>query len=213
MSWLAVLQLEAESPVERVEAADAGQDTVEAGERDCRCLRERLRRDQSRTEQLAGERHEVVQRAVDIRAGRAPQLGAHFERHEDGLGEVLGKGDLGPSRDVLREHVEAVIRVDPPRAGAREGRTGVEWQPACVCEQVAYRRAGRAGGLVELERSLFRGHERRQCGRELRHRRPAKAVLRRTVRVDGALGSHDGGRGVVGGPAVDLAERVHRGRY
>ena len=58
---LAVLELEAEAPVVRVEAADVGQHAGEAGELDARGLRQRLRRDQPRREQLSGEAHEVVQ--------------------------------------------------------------------------------------------------------------------------------------------------------
>ena len=55
MRTLRVLELEAEPPVERVVAADPGQDAGEAGELEARRLGERLGRDERRREQLAPE--------------------------------------------------------------------------------------------------------------------------------------------------------------
>src|SRR5438309_12129107 len=53
---LSVLELEAEAPVVRVEAAEVGDHARQAGELDARCLGEGLRRDQSRLEQRGAER-------------------------------------------------------------------------------------------------------------------------------------------------------------
>ena len=59
--------------------------------------------------------------------------------------------------------------------------------PERVREQVANGRAGRAGGLVEVDDSLLRGDEHRDRGRELRHRRPREiAALVAARRLDGA---------------------------
>ena len=71
-----VAQLEAEAPVVRVEAAEVRQDAGEARELHRRRLGERLRGDERRALQLAREREQVVERAVQLGRRRATQLGA-----------------------------------------------------------------------------------------------------------------------------------------
>src|SRR5205085_978145 len=65
------------------------------------------------------------------------------------------------------------VRVDAPRAGARDRRRGVEREPRGVGEQVAQRGAGRPGRLVDVDDALLGRDERRERRDELRDRGPA----------------------------------------
>ena len=76
-------------------------------------------------------------------------------------------------------------------------------------EQMPHRRAGRPGGLVEVDRPLLGGDERRQRGDRLRHRGPAEDERRRPTPRDLALRAQDGDGHVLGRPVVYLPERVH----
>ena len=88
MRLLSVLQLEAEAPVVRVEAADVRKHARKAGELDARRLGKRLLRDQPRREQLPCECGEVVERAEEIGGRRAAELGRDPERLEHRLAQV-----------------------------------------------------------------------------------------------------------------------------
>ncbi len=76
-------------------------------------------------------------------------------------------------------------------------------------EQVPERRAGRACGLVELDRPLLDRDEQREAGEQLRHRGPAQLPPARPVRRDDAPGAGDAGGGDAGSPPVDRAQRLH----
>ena len=69
MALLRSLQLDAEAPVERAEAAELGQHAVEARELDGDHLVVRLGSDEARVEQLAPEREHVVEARVHAAAG------------------------------------------------------------------------------------------------------------------------------------------------
>ena len=58
----------------------------------------------------------------------------------------------------LGQHLEAVVRVDPPVAGFGHHLGGVHRQPGGVGQQVAHRAAGRAGRGVEVDHPLLDGH-------------------------------------------------------
>src|SRR5207244_6047601 len=108
---------------------------------------------------------------------------------------------------------EACVRVDPPPPGLRDRRPTLEGQARRVREEVPYRRAGRAGGLVEVDRPFLGCDESRERGHRLRHRRPPKETPRVAAARPYALVADDGDRDVPGRPAVDLPERLHGGRY
>ena len=79
-------------------------------------------------------------------------------------------------------------------------------------EQVPHRRAGRAGGLVEVDDALLRGdqHRERRDGFDTEASRTAREVLasvERPGRID------DTGGGELDRPVVDLAKCLHAPRY
>ncbi len=80
-------------------------------------------------------------------------------------------------------------------------------------EQVANRRTGRAGGLVEVDDSLLGGDERRERGDGLRDRGESNRPRCVAVRRDLPVGIDDTGGRELDRPAVDLAERLHARRY
>ena len=125
-SAIPVSQLEAEPPVVRVLAAEAGQHSVEARELHCRRLGERLGSDSLRRLELPGEHGEIGDRPADARAGRS------FETHPGAcpdVREVGRKRHLGALGDERRGYVEAVVRVDAPTARLGDRRAGIEGQP------------------------------------------------------------------------------------
>src|SRR5437588_12352725 len=99
---LAVADLEAETPVVRLHAAEAREDADEAREGDGRRLAQRLGRDEARREEVPAECGEVVERAVDSRRRGAAEPWAEPELLEDrgpqmlvertlrGLGQGIG---------------------------------------------------------------------------------------------------------------------------
>jgi hypothetical protein len=123
--------------------------------------------------------------------------------------EVLGERHRRPLRDQCGSDLEAVVRIDAPRAGPRDRRAVVERQAGCVCEQMAERRAGRACGLVEVDDPLLGCDEHRDRRRELvtdaqgtaaPDRRPTR---RRARDADGGV--------LTGHPSI-LAQRLHERR-
>ena len=94
-------------------------------------------------------------------------------------------------------------------AGPRDRRVALERQPGGVREQVPHRRAGRAGGLVEVDDPLLRGDEHGDRRRELRHRGPREGPLHVAERGLGAAGDGDGGDARTATPRF-AAERLHR---
>src|SRR5205085_6115861 len=79
---LLVPELEAQPPVVRLHAAEAGQHAGEAREGDRGRFRQRLRRDQPRRQEFAPEGEQVAERAGDAGGRRAVQRGAQPERLE-----------------------------------------------------------------------------------------------------------------------------------
>jgi len=74
----------------------------------------------------------------------------------------------------LRERLEALVGVNPALSGTRDRRAIVERKPTRVGEQMPHGRAGRPRRLVQVDRSLLDGDERRlriepRCGNH--HRR------------------------------------------
>src|SRR5439155_8330584 len=82
---LRVLELEAEPPVVRIEAAQVWNHACEPGKLDAGRLGEGLGGNERRLKQLATECDEVVERPLQPRGRRAAQVGLHPERVEDGL--------------------------------------------------------------------------------------------------------------------------------
>ncbi len=147
---------------------------------------------------------------MEVGGGGTAQLGPHPERLEDAGGEVVGERHLRARLDVLRQGLEPDVRVDAPRAGPAGRHARLEREPRRVREEVADGGSLRPGGLVQVDRPLLSGDERRERRHELGHGRPAEDVLARAEDVaDGAL-AHDTGRGGLRGPAVDLLEGAHR---
>ena len=204
---LRVAQLEPEAPVVRLLPPEARQHADETGELHRARFLERLRRDSCRLAQLAGEHEQIVERSLDTRARRAGEDGGRVPPH---VREVLGERHRRPLGDQRGRDLEAVVRVDAPRAGTRDRRTVVERQARRVREQMAKRRSRRARGFVEVDDPLLRGDEHRDCRRELRHRRPRKPSVPVAHR---SLGSaRDADCGVLTRPPLDLAQRVHEPR-
>ncbi len=213
MPRLLVAQLEAETPVVGIPAAEAGQHAAEAAELHRGGLGERLRSDECRRLKLASEQQHVVERAVDARGGRAAKLGLHPEGIEQRGVQVLGERHLGSAGDVLGESLEACVGVDPPLSRPRDRRIALEGETGRVREQMPDCRAFGAGRLVEVEDSLLRRDQHGERNSELRHRRPAQLHVAWPMRGDHLAPTHDPGRGVLGFPGVDLTQGVHAARY
>ena len=71
----------------------------------------------------------------------AAELGGQAERLEHRLARGTPRTASRRARRVLREQLEAGVRVDPPRVRPARWRAAVERQPRRVREQVAQRRA------------------------------------------------------------------------
>ena len=136
-----------------------------------------------------------------------------LERLADGCPHVLGERDLGLRLEVVGEHPEALVRVDPAAARRRDRLRALEGKAGRVREQVPHRRAGRARGLVEVDDSLLGGDERRERGDRLRHRgEPDDARASPSVSAappsDTTPAAANDDR-----PVLDLAKRLHAARY
>src|SRR5205085_476852 len=92
--------------------------------------------------------------------------------------------------------------------GRSDGRRPVERKSGGVREQVAHRRAGRAGGLVELEETLLRRDENGNRRRRLRDRGPAEGALEVAARCLDAAGDGDRSVGAVHGHLCTLRAYV-----
>ena len=188
VQWLGlrVLELEAEAPVERVEAAEARQDAGEAREGDRRRLGQRLGRDERRRQKLAREAGGIVASVPctsRCAATRAAPLPSRAGRRRPRRGSARTASRRAPRRGRRAPRSPGWSRSAARPAGAIGG-PGVEWQPARVGEQMPDRRALRPRRLVEVDDALLDRDERRERGRELRHRGPAEDVLDGTVSRD-----------------------------
>jgi hypothetical protein len=147
------MELEAQTPVERVEGADPGQSTLEARERDSRRELERLLCQERRPEQLSGEGDGVSQGTVETLRGPLEQLRLrHAEWCEDPVDQGDDERPTGALGQELAEGVEAGVRIDPARTRWGDHRVAVERHPRGMGEQVADGRARWAGRLVEVDR-------------------------------------------------------------
>ena len=127
---------------------------------------------------------------------------------------VLVEGHAGPCPQVRAEHLEAGVRVDP--AGARRRHRAdrvVGPEPGGVGEQVADRRAGGPGRLVEVDRALLERHQHGERRDELGDRGPREASFdRATHLVDIARTRPHADGEVLDLPLVRELERVHGAR-
>ena len=107
------------------------------------------------------------------------------------------------------QHAKGLVRVDPPVSRTRDRLGALERQAGGVREQVPDRRAGRAGGLVEVDHALLGGDHRRERRHGLRHggepndARGVASGRHGTGRIDDSRG------GELGRPVVDLAKCLH----
>ncbi len=124
--------------------------------------------------------------------------------------EVVGERHLGALFHERGGHLEAVVRVHAPHARPRDRRALIERQPGSMREQVAERRAGRPGRLVEIDEPFLGRHEHRNRRRELGHRRPREPAAHLAVRRFDEPGHAD--RDVLARPTVDLAQGIHEPR-
>src|SRR4029079_18456696 len=112
---LRLADLEAEAPVERLVAAEVGQDSCEAGEGNRGGLVEGLRRDEGRGHELASESEQVLEWPGETGGRRALEHGAaQLEWFEHRRREVVGEGHLRLLGEKCPEHLDAGVRVDPP---------------------------------------------------------------------------------------------------
>ncbi len=200
--------LDAEPPVQRVLAVEAGQAAGQPGERHRGGLVQGRLGDDRRRHQLAGQAHEVVERARQAGGRRALEIRAgHAEGVQDGLGQVGAERHARPLGDQPPEQLEAGVGVDAPAAGRGQHRLAVVRQAGGVGQQVAHGRARRAGGLVERHGLLLHRDQHGQGGADLRHRGPVAGQGRVAPgRHHAAAGAHDRGPGVGRVPAVELVE-------
>ena len=207
----AAAQLDTEAPVVRIHPPEVRQHADEPGERHRRRLGERLAETSVGREELAPEVEQVEQRSDQPRGGRPAQLARELQRLEHARGHVLGERHLGAALHVLPEHLEAVVRVDPPLPRRRDRHGPVERQPGGVREQVADGRPGRPRLLVEVDDALLRRDERRERRDQLRDRRPAQLARLVPVPCADAVRLDHPDRNVLGAPRLDLPQRVHAG--
>ena len=80
-------------------------------------------------------------------------------------------------------------------------------------EQMAQRRARRAGRIFKRDDPFLDRDEHRDSRCDLRHGCPAKRPLDAPIRDGCAVRVHDGGGGVVARPAVDLPKSLHAPRH
>ena len=82
-----------------------------------------------------------------------------------------------------------------------------------MSEQMSHRRALGAGRFVQIDGTLLGRDQGRVGGEKLRHGAPAEPVLEGAVLGDDPTRGRHTGRGVVGGPRLDLAKRLQGARY
>ncbi len=176
---LFALQLDAETPVHGAEAPEVGQDAVEPRELDGDHLGRgsRGRQGPARAAHAPSARTSSTER-VHACAGMSRRVEGESEWLADGGAHVVRERHLRPGRDVCPEHTEPLVRVDATAAGRCDRSRAVKGQPGSVREQVAHRRARRSCRLVEIDHSLLRSDERRECADRLRDRREADGVTR-----------------------------------
>ena len=177
-------------------------------------LGERLRRDQRRLERLAAEAEHVAEVADDAARGVAVE-GRAERRAAPAPRRAGSRGTASPPapRAWSASDEVARVRVDAALAGLAERLRRVPREAGRVREQVPHRRALGPGRLVEIQHAFLGRDQRRVGGEQLRHRAPAEPMLTVAVLGNNPVGRRDPGCVVLGRPFVDLAKRIHGGRY
>ena len=186
------LELDAETPVERAEATEVGEHAVEPGELDARHLVVRLGSDETRREELAREREDVVERAVHA----GPRMAARVEPEVERVGDRRlarsprtasrrprrrarrGRGSPRSSRCVDGPAARSALR---PRTGARRRARagGGRSRPAARPARRGRRRPPRPRRASRARRSAWR---RTRAGRRASCRRGSRRDRRRSSR-------------------------------
>ena len=115
--------------------------------------------------------------------------------------------------EVRTEHAERLVRVDAAVLRPRDRLGALERKTRGVREQMPHGRAGRTGGLVEVDDALLRRDQRGQGGNGLRHRGEPHGAGRFPANVNVPGRIDDTGSGELDRPVVDLAESLHARRY
>ena len=177
MARLLPLQLDAETPVERAEAAEVGQHAVEAGELDV-VISAWV---SGATSRGARSSRPIARTSSSEPCMPAPGWPLGSSASPSGSTTAArtysANGISAAAADVLAEHAEALVRVDPPAPGRRDRRLALEGQAGGVREQVPDRRTGRPRRLVEVDDALLGRDERGEGGDRLRDRREAHGAV------------------------------------
>ena len=208
------VELDAEAPVERIEAAVIREDAREPGELDADHLVARLGRDESSDEELAPDREHVVERRVHARAGIAARIEPDPERDADGAAHVVGERHLGARREVLGEQhgTPRSSRSGGARA-ARSASVPSNGRPdACASRWRTVEPGGPAGSSRSTTPSSAATSS-RERGDRLRDRGEPHRASAIAARRNVAVGTDDTGGGERDRPVVDLAKCLHARRY
>src|SRR5699024_1616129 len=158
--------------------AEAGHDAHQLRELDTGHLVPPALLEQGGPQQLGGEEGEVGERAVGAdRRRAAPLQPAHAQRLRDPLLDPAA--DVPPEApfDVAGGLVDAVVRVVPTQPRGLQGAVRFVEVARGVGEQVAQRRPGRAGRVLELRAPLLQGEGRAESGEGLGDRSPGADPL------------------------------------
>ena len=204
---LAIADLEPETPVERVERADARQDALQPWIHDVGCLRLQALTDQGRTDELSRQRDGIGQWSMEpLRRSFAKLRAGHPERSQHAIAERHREGTAIARLEHRSERVKPCVRVDPACPRLREDPVPVERQPRRVREQVPDGGGGRPGGIVEVDRPVIDRREDGECGRELGDGRPAEDAVRVAVVSDDTIAVHERNGRMIRAPSIDGRE-------
>ena len=212
---LRVLELEAETPVERIEATDPRQHARRGPGKATDVASASVSGATSTGARSSRARPGCVARpcrARPLRATRAARLPSRAGRRRP------RRGTARTASPRARRHGRRAPRTpgSSRSAAARVARSAARPRTAArSCARADGERSSpsRAGRVVEVDDALLDCDEGRERRRELRHGGPAKDVLGGTVLGDDAVRPHDGRRGVRRLPVVDLAKGVHGRGY
>ena len=209
MRLLSILQLEAEAPVVRVEAADVREHSGEPGELDARRLGKRLRRDQPSARAAPARSATRSSSEPKRSAAGEPRSSAPMPSGSSTAARrYSGERHLGVLRYRLGRELEAGIRVDPARArpADRASRPGTEGPDAWASRWRSVEPGGPAGSSRSTTPSSAATSTRSavdsfvtDAQRKIRARSPCASTVDRTA-ATATLSRR---------PAVHLTERVH----
>ena len=134
--------------------------------------------------------------------------GVHPEGFEDNGPQHRLEGVPHSLRNKRPERVEPAVRVDAASPWGRDRGHALERQPRRVRQQVADRRPGWSGRLVEVDAPALDLGQDSQRRRQLGDRSPTEGPLVVTARSHHAGPPQDRGRRVLRAPGVDGGERV-----